>query len=1170
MSIPPVLPARFRAPAAVGMRRERLAGPLRLVSSYRVGLVVAPAGAGKTTLLAAVAQEAGCAVAWLTLDERIGELGPFLNHLRAAVMAATAPSRPDLPADESRTGRGADPAGDRQPDDGRSDGWSGIEHAIAELERLMTGDLLIVLDDLHTIQGQPVESAVQALLDYPPSRARILIAARWRPSLDLHRLRLAGLIHEIGAEELRFRTWEIEELFRDRHGVRLRPEEVATLARETTGWAAGLQLFYLATRGRPASERTKILSGLGGTRLVRDYLTTQVLNGVHATDRDFLIRTSVFDRLTEERCDKLLGLTGSGAKLAELEQRGLFTFVDDDGDSYRYHDVLRVHLLERLVAEHGEPHARSAHQAAARLCERDGALTEALQCYSRAGDWHEVRRLLSQEGWQLADDPADWFELLPASIRDSDPWVLLAMARGLVANGSMTAAAGVYRDAAAMFGLEAPAWVSQELAALDDWLQPALRSGTSWTRMLRAVLDDPTPHLEGPVQTPQDLFVRGVAALVGGEIALADRRFAQVTTAGDTSLTVEAMAAVGRAACAVLSRPGRVAAGDGTGIASSSDLATDGILDDAVAAAELLGYPAVLRVAAAIRAMQPPTGERHIVYLIDAASAADDQWGVSIIILFGALTALALPDTAINPVDEVPTTALPPGESPNATARSAGTRTGPRPGVLGATFNQLGTADRAEWGRFGLEQLAGALDQTASTFDRLAAPALATWARAAALLAWRRSGTPLAPADADRITRAAARLGPAVHALALVGAGLPADQGHPDADVAGASRVGAEPGSGGPGPAGPAVSRRGAYDVARLIGAHAGVGRWVEGIIRAAAGHGRPAAAGAARPLGPATPASPTTPTGPVPGAGLAVSSAVTGVAPIAATAVGATAVARGTPHPGGTAGPAVPPALVGAAQPVRRLTVRCLGGFEVCLDGQPVDLTAAAPRNLELLQVLAVYADQQVHRDRLTALIWPEPEPAKANHSLQVAVSALRKLLDRQPRRAGQGYQLALTDPDDHDVRRLERLLDAADLARRGGDAPAECERLVAAVDLYAGDLIPAGRPTDWLLAERDRLRAAVSAACERAARILTDTGDPSKAIRLAERGLELDRYRDGLWHLLIGAFQQSRQPAAANRAGERYREVLAELGVGAGHAIPAPAPAGARREPGATSVSS
>ncbi|CUU59585.1 AAA ATPase domain-containing protein [Parafrankia irregularis] len=1112
-SAPPrVIPARFRPPPAARMRRERLTREFAGSPAYRVGLVVAPAGAGKSTLLAEIAQHLRHPTAWLTLDDRIGTSGAFLAHLQAAVRNASqpaasqaspaaqhAPAAQRTPATWASSAEGTTRAGQatERP-------WTDIEMAITDLEQRLRSDLLIVLDDLHTVQGQPAEAAAQTFLDYLPSHVRVLVSARWRPDLDLHRLRLAGRILELDADALRFRVWEVEELFRDCHGVRLRPDEVAALTRSTSGWAAGLQLFHLATSGRPQRERARILSGLAKARVVREYLTTHVLDTVRPEERDFLIRTCVFDRLTDRRCDDLLGRTGSDAQLAGLERRGLFTVVDDDGISYRYHEVLRMHLLAQLVDELGEAGANEIHRTAATLCERDGALSEAVLCYCRCGDWKQVRRLLEQGGERLAEDPADWFELLPPSIRDSDPWVLLAVARRLTANGSLNAAADAYRGAVAAFGPQAPVWVAREQAGLDDWRHPALRRTTSWSGMIRKVLEDPGAHIDRPTDSPQALLASGIAAFVGGRIPLARRRFDLITDGADGAggaggagggPVVEAVAAIGSAACAMLMADEQVLPDD------RGDRTPDDVVDAAMAAAERLGYPAFLRVATGIRAMRLPTGHRRVLHLLNAAEVADDQWGSAILRLIGALVTLTAPPSAGDGADAASEQAL------AALALAASVRH-PAIGGLGETAQARMRARPT--GSWAAQQAAATLETAARDFDELSAPALATWARVLRLIAGRHTGTALPERETARTVRAAARIGPAPYALALAGSApsrgaghLPDGPGHASADEM-AARIAADAGIG------PLLRR--------LTGAHDEHGGTPTDVVRPA--------------VGPPTPATNTTADRPARNQPAAEQPAAGQRA----------AVEPGPPNPRTAAS--------------GRLTIRCLGGFEISRGGTAISLDGVQPRNLELLHILAVHADRAVSRDRLTELIWPDASPSRANHSLQVAISALRGLLEpdvpreqrRLLRRAGQGYLLVVTDHADHDLLRFGQLLTAADEARQRGDRETEADHLMTAIERHGGELLPAGRPTDWLLTERERLRVVLATACERVSRLLTEAGRHAEAARLAERGLDVDRYRDGLWQVLALALRANGQPAAAALAEVRYRSMLAELGVSDG----------------------
>ena len=49
---------------------------------------------------------------------------------------------------------------------------------------------------------------------------------------------MSGESSVIDAQDLQFRPWEVERLFREIYGQPLRPEDAAALTRRTGGWAA--------------------------------------------------------------------------------------------------------------------------------------------------------------------------------------------------------------------------------------------------------------------------------------------------------------------------------------------------------------------------------------------------------------------------------------------------------------------------------------------------------------------------------------------------------------------------------------------------------------------------------------------------------------------------------------------------------------------------------------------------------------------------------------------------------------------------------------------------------------------------------------------------------------------------------------------------------------------
>ena len=245
----------------------------------------------------------------------------------------------------------------------------------------------------------------------------MLIGSRRQPEMNIPRLRVSGLLQEISSDDLRFRSWEVEELFIWVFREPLSPESSAALTRRTGGWAAGLQLFHLATAGRSVVDRQRAVEDLGGrSKLVRSYLARNVLAELPEDRRQFLLRTCTLGSLTGALCDALLETTGSSKILDELEQQQLFTSSEDDGETFRYHEVLRTHLEWALVEEYGAAGARGWYSRSAALLESIGDQRAAVRAYARAEDWGAVARLIQTRG-PGPDDAVDRHRPATAGIR---------------------------------------------------------------------------------------------------------------------------------------------------------------------------------------------------------------------------------------------------------------------------------------------------------------------------------------------------------------------------------------------------------------------------------------------------------------------------------------------------------------------------------------------------------------------------------------------------------------------------------------------------------------------------------------------------------------------------------------------------------------------------------
>lgn len=451
-------------PPAPGLRRKRLLE--RLHAPARLTLVLAPAGYGKTTLLLQYRAETAHCQVWHRVDRMDTDPAHFTTKfvrslidselLSEAPEPVTTPQRSDTLIDTARR----------------------------------AGRFTVVFDDAHLLIGSPTENYLETLLCHVPDIS-IILASRRAPQLNLCRMEISPLT-VVTADDLRFRSWEVETLFRDFYGEPLPPDDIAALTRRTAGWAACLQLFHLSTQRRPLGERRRALHALaGGPRLVRPYLVRTVLAELPPQLRSFLTRTCVFESLTGQRCDRLLGSIDAQQKLEELEELGALTTSSDGGLTFRYHEVLRRHLEGALLDELGATQTQLWYAKAAALLEESGALGEAIRAYLRAESWTQATRLLRSDAARvIATEPGiSWCDLVPQQMVDEDPWLSMAVARRLTMEGRLPEAAQRYHHAETL--LSDP--VDRQRAAWDRrlvelWVDGRAQPQLHWMDRLRAAL----------------------------------------------------------------------------------------------------------------------------------------------------------------------------------------------------------------------------------------------------------------------------------------------------------------------------------------------------------------------------------------------------------------------------------------------------------------------------------------------------------------------------------------------------------------------------------------------------------------------------------------------------------------------------------------------------------
>ena len=396
--------------------------------SWRVGLISAPAGWGKTSLVAAwhATAEEPERFAFLRLEEQDDDAPLFWSY----VVAALRNVHPDLMV-------GADALL-------RTPGMSPMRQVVPQLiNELAAADepTVLVLDDYHLVSNEEVHSSVQHLIEHLPPQLRLVIATRSDPPLPLSRLRASGSMLEIRVGQLAFSNDDAVEFMARRFGVDLDSTSAASLRQRTEGWPAGLQLAGLSLVGE-SDPRDFVDRFAGDDRNVADYLISEVLRSVTAEQRDFLLRTSVLDRLTAPLCDVVAGVSDSVGLLDGLERANLFLIpLDSRRGWYRYHHLFADWL--RFELKRTDPKAiPDLHAAASQWHEENGALEPAIDHAFYSGDMNRAAGLIDlylaewdSVHWSLA---AKWLVDMPDEIVEAHTMCAVGRARYSMARGDFS------------------------------------------------------------------------------------------------------------------------------------------------------------------------------------------------------------------------------------------------------------------------------------------------------------------------------------------------------------------------------------------------------------------------------------------------------------------------------------------------------------------------------------------------------------------------------------------------------------------------------------------------------------------------------------------------------------------------------------------------------------
>lgn len=220
------------------------------------------------------------------------------------------------------------------------------------------------------------------------------------------------------------------------------------------------------------------------------------------------------------------------------------------------------------------------------------------------------------------------------------------------------------------------------------------------------------------------------------------------------------------------------------------------------------------------------------------------------------------------------------------------------------------------------------------------------------------------------------------------------------------------------------------------------------------------------------------------------------------------------------------------------------LGGFRVAVGSRTVGEEEWRLRKAgSLVKLLALARGHRLHREQVLDLLWPELSPEAAANNLHRTLHFARRVLEPAPATAVSRYlslrgELLALCPGGQLRVDAEAFESAAAAARRSREPAA----YRAAVELYAGDLLPEDRYEQWAENRRRELRTVYLTLLVELAALYEDREEPGPAIETLQKAVATEHTHEEAHARLVRLYAASGHEQEALRQYRRLRQALAE----------------------------
>lgn len=350
--------------------RQHIEKLLDEVSLSEVICMIAPYGFGKTFATLSWVINRNRQAIWITLEENVISNLAFIDYVKDSIkQQANIQGKNDINLNVL-------------PDDDHNVVLNNIASCI------LNGSICIdtiIIDNFHLSKNIELLRFIRDFIFLFIGKLRVIIISRTELPPVYNDLILKKHICLIDIKNFGFNPKEVFEYF-NINGCNASSQQVEHIYDSTNGWPAALNAIITISRGG------QVIYNEDARSYIKDFFETRIWNGLNEETKEFLLKTSILEKLNPSSCRELTEISATTPILKWLFEHGFFVSRLPEEDNYRYHRVFKDYLYDKLNSSNIDVRSLNI-KAAWWLFERKN-YEQAFKHFYEANDYYGLSQVL--------------------------------------------------------------------------------------------------------------------------------------------------------------------------------------------------------------------------------------------------------------------------------------------------------------------------------------------------------------------------------------------------------------------------------------------------------------------------------------------------------------------------------------------------------------------------------------------------------------------------------------------------------------------------------------------------------------------------------------------------------------------------------------------------------